>query len=267
MTCELCAFNNPKGTSTAVIIQNGKLLLLKRNEEPFKDDWDFVGGYMNENETPEQTILREIKEELGVKGSATFIDCFSGYAYWKDKKFPVINHAFLVEIKGDIELNEENSQYKWLPINEVNEVAFDSNMKILKFVKDYLNFDLERVKELVKQLDSSAVVKEQNIYRAVLEGYFSVAYDNGKLIGIGWAFPRQTMLRKQAVIEDMIVDENYRGKGVGFKILDDVIQRALEDGVEVVELTTNPNREAANKLYQRYGFRLHITNHYLYNKN
>lgn len=262
--CELCNFRNPKGCVTAVIIQNGRLLLLKRNEEPFKGMWDFLGGYMQEMEIPEETVLREVEEEIGLQGKATFIKCFPGYAYWKGEKFPIISHAFLVEIEGEIKLNEENSDYAWAPIAEIDSVAFDSNTDILKFIKEKFAFDLDRIKELVKQLDSSAEVKEYSLYKAVLEGYLATEYDNGILVGMGWAFPRQTLLRKQAVVEDMIVDESQRGKGLGFKILDSVIQQAKADGCEMIELTTNPKREAANKLYQKYGFQLHVTNHYLY---
>ena len=82
---------------------------------------------------------------------------------------------------------------------------------------------------------------------------------------MGWIFPRQTMLMCQAVVEDMIVDESQRGKGLGEKILRDLIKWAKRNGVEVIELTTNPKRLAANSLYKKVGFKLHETNHYLLN--
>ena len=66
MECEICKFNNPKGTATAVVIRDGKLLVLKRNEEPFKDMWDLPGGYMSQGEMPEDTLRKELMEELGV---------------------------------------------------------------------------------------------------------------------------------------------------------------------------------------------------------
>ena len=82
---------------------------------------------------------------------------------------------------------------------------------------------------------------------------------------MGWIFPRTTLLRKQAVIEDMIVDEKHRGKGYGRTILKNLICWAENNGIEVIELTTNPKREAANALYKSEGFQLHETNHYLLN--
>jgi len=124
--------------------------------------------------------------------------------------------------------------------------------------------EIEEIKKLVEQLDPTAYTDEQKLAAALKNGYAAKEYnEEGRLIGIGWIFPRQTLLRKQAVIEDMIVDEAYRGKGLGRKILRELIRWAKEQGVEVVELTTNPKRVAANELYKSEGFRLHETNHYL----
>ena len=265
--CELCKFNNPKGSVTAVIIRDGKLLLLKRNEEPFKGMWDLPGGYMEENELPEETLRRELKEELGVEEcELTRIGEFPGTATWKDKKFAVISFAYLADFEENVQLNGENSEHILKKIDEinVNDIAFDSNAEIVKKIKRDFNFDLEGVRKLIKQLDSTAVVKEQSLYRAVLNGFISKKYDGDKLIGFGWIFPRQTALRRQAVVEDMIIDEAYRGKGLGAAILEDLIKWAKNQGVEVIELMTNPKRIAANELYKKYGFILHPTNHYLY---
>ena len=124
-------------------------------------------------------------------------------------------------------------------------------------------FDIEQVRKLVFQLDPSARVSEQSLNAALLNGYVSTVKDGDTLVGMGWIFPRQTLLRKQAVIEDMIVDEAYRGKGYGEKILRDCVEWAKKNDIQVIELTTNSMRVAANALYQKVGFALHETNHYL----
>ncbi len=262
--CELCKYENPKPTTSAVIIKNGKLLLAKRIDEPFAGEWDFFGGYLNKNESPEDGIKREVKEELGVDSETTFLGSFTGMASYHDYEYPVINFAYLVELKGEPILDtKENSDMTWVSLKDLKTIAFDSNKEILKFVKEKLTFDLDQVKELVRQLDPSAVVNEQSLYKAMFDGYISKIEENGKLLGMGWIFPRQTLLRRQAVVEDMIVDESQRGKGYGEKILLDLIDWAKKQGIEVVELTTNPKRLAANALYQKVGFKLHVTNHYL----
>ncbi|OGF64204.1 hypothetical protein A2661_00470 [Candidatus Giovannonibacteria bacterium RIFCSPHIGHO2_01_FULL_45_24] len=261
--CELCAFENPKPTATAIFIKNGRLLVLKRNIPPFQNKWDFMGGYIEKNETPEEALRREIKEELNIDAESLFyIGVFTGVGFYKKYEYPTLCFAYFVELKGEIKLNEENSEYAWLRPDEID-IAFDSNQKILEFIKNKFTYDLNKARELVSQLDSTAVLNEQSLYKAILDGYVSTVEEGGEFIGMGWIFPRQTMLRRQAVIEDMIVDDRYRGKGLGEKILLDLLRWAKSNGVEVVELTTNPKRIAANALYQKVGFKLHETNHYL----
>lgn len=268
MNCEICNFNNPKATVTAVIIQDNKILLLKRNEEPFKGQWDLPGGYMQEKETIEEALKREIKEELNINNiNSTFIKTLPGTAFWKNEKFPILSHFFLTEINEDIKLNQENDEYQFVSLRNINasDIVFDSNQNMISWVKENFTFDMERVKELINQLDSSTVVNEQSLYKAMLNGFLSKIYDGEKLIGLGWIFPRQTLSRRQAIVEDMIVDKEYRGKGYGAKMLLELIDWAKKEGMDMIELTSNPvTRLAANKLYEKHGFKLHPTNHFLY---
>ncbi|MBI4059786.1 GNAT family N-acetyltransferase [Candidatus Giovannonibacteria bacterium] len=262
--CELCRFRNPKPTATAVFIKDGKLFVLKRSIPPFQDKWDFMGGYIGENETPEECLRREIKEELNVGvDSLHYLGVFTGTGFYKEYEYPTLCFAYLAELEGEVKLNEENSEYAWLEPDAITDIAFDSNKKILEYLKKML-FNFDEVKKLADELITTDTVKEQSLYKALLNGYVSRVYDGPRLVGMGWIFPRQTMLRRQAVVEDMIVDAAYRGKGLGKKILLDLMEWAKSKGVEVVELTTNPSRVAANELYKKTGFVLHPTNHYLY---
>ncbi|PKN94992.1 MAG: GNAT family N-acetyltransferase [Chloroflexi bacterium HGW-Chloroflexi-6] len=63
-------------------------------------------------------------------------------------------------------------------------------------------------------------------------------------------------------LEDVIVDESVRGQGVGAALTEDVIRLAREMGANYLALTSNPRREAANRLYQRLGFKRWETNVY-----
>src|SRR5260370_8437845 len=101
--CTLCKFNNPKPTATAVIIRDQKILVGKRNlkEEPFFGEWDFFGGYIQEGETPEQALKREIKEELGVDSDLTFLGSFSGTAEYEGYEYPVISFPYLTDLKEE----------------------------------------------------------------------------------------------------------------------------------------------------------------------
>lgn len=68
----------------------------------------------------------------------------------------------------------------------------------------------------------------------------------------------------RAWIEDVVVDEAARGRGVGAKLNTVAIERAEQAGATTVDLTSRPSREAANRLYQRLGFELRETNVYRY---
>ena len=75
-------------------------------------------------------------------------------------------------------------------------------------------------------------------------------------------YPVPTGIR--AIIEDVVVDTNYRGKGIGEALTLEALHLAREAGANGVSLTSNPKREAANRLYQRLGFKRRETNVYFY---
>ena len=66
----------------------------------------------------------------------------------------------------------------------------------------------------------------------------------------------------QARIEDVVVDEVARGRGVGEQLTNAAIDRARGAGARAVGLTSRPAREAANRLYLRRGFEIRDTNVY-----
>lgn len=68
----------------------------------------------------------------------------------------------------------------------------------------------------------------------------------------------------RSIIEDVIVDESMRRRGIGEALVREAIEWAREAGAGGVALTSNPQREAANRLYRSLGFELRKTNPYFY---
>ena len=68
----------------------------------------------------------------------------------------------------------------------------------------------------------------------------------------------------RAIVEDVIVDESARGKGIGEALVRRCLEIARERGAPGVSLTSNPRREAANRLYLRIGFERRQTNPYYF---
>lgn len=67
---------------------------------------------------------------------------------------------------------------------------------------------------------------------------------------------------KRAWIEDVVVDESARGKGVAVSLMNHAISMARDNGILKIDLTSRPFRKAANKLYLKLGFELRDTNYY-----
>jgi ribosomal protein S18 acetylase RimI-like enzyme len=66
----------------------------------------------------------------------------------------------------------------------------------------------------------------------------------------------------RAWIEDVVVDDEARGAGVASALVAAALERAQEQGARTVDLTSRPDREAANRLYVRLGFERRETNVY-----
>jgi ribosomal protein S18 acetylase RimI-like enzyme len=91
-----------------------------------------------------------------------------------------------------------------------------------------------------------------------------VARLDGKIIGAGtlaWVYAPSGL---HARIEDVVVDESVRRRGIGEAITRFLLDQAEEADAKYVALTSNPQREAANQLYQKMGFQKWETNLYLY---
>lgn len=122
---------------------------------------------------------------------------------------------------------------------------------------------------LVPQLSSSNPPPGDDQLRAIIASPASILLvardgDGGRILGSLTlvVFPIPTGIR--AWIEDVVVDEAARGRGVGEALNRAALDRARAEGARTVDLTSRPTREAANRLYQRLGFTQRETNIYRY---
>lgn len=90
------------------------------------------------------------------------------------------------------------------------------------------------------------------------------AEQSGRIVGTATMVLCRTPLWLRAWLEDVVVDESVRGKGVGALLCQAVIERARAAGAVTLNLTSEPSREAANRLYCRLGFDQRQTNVYRY---
>jgi len=85
-----------------------------------------------------------------------------------------------------------------------------------------------------------------------------VAEDEGRVVGLVTASLRPTLYHSgpSALIDELVVDANARGQGVGRALIEAVVTWALQRGASEVEVSTGMDNEAAQALYQRCGFRV-----------
>src|SRR6202171_4385047 len=89
-----------------------------------------------------------------------------------------------------------------------------------------------------------------------------VARDGEEIVGTTTVIVYTTPFWIKARLDEVVVDEAARGKGVGEALMKASLDLAREKGVEVVELQSAVHREEANRLYPRMGFKLRQTNVY-----
>lgn len=91
-----------------------------------------------------------------------------------------------------------------------------------------------------------------------------MAREEGKLVGSLSLVLFRIPTGLRGWIEDVVVDEAMRGKGIGEGLTRAALEYARSVGARNVDLTSRPAREAANRLYTRVGFELRQTNYYRY---
>jgi ribosomal protein S18 acetylase RimI-like enzyme len=91
-----------------------------------------------------------------------------------------------------------------------------------------------------------------------------VARADGGIVGVLTLVVLPLAEGLKARIEDVIVDESARGRGIGEALVREAQAIAAEAGARRVELSSAPAREAANRLYRRLGFEQRETNSYVW---
>jgi len=123
---------------------------------------------------------------------------------------------------------------------------------------------------LIPQLSRSAAVPTPDLIREIVEAQSNTVLiardqrEDGRIVGLLTLVVFRIPTGVRAWIEDVVVDEAVRGRGVGEALSQDAVRRALGLGARTVELTSRPSREAANRLYQRLGFVRRDSNVYRY---
>ena len=100
---------------------NGRILCTQRGYGEWKDWWEFPGGKLEAGETPEEALMREIREELSTEIRVDEFLCTVDYDY---PTFQLTMHCYLCSLlTGALHLNEHKAA-RWLEISELGSVKW-----------------------------------------------------------------------------------------------------------------------------------------------
>ena len=118
--------------AAAIIIDHGKIFATQRGYGEFKDGWEFPGGKIEQGETPQQAVIREVREELDTEIEVGELFDTVEYDY---PDFHLTMYCFICTVKsGDLVLKEHEAA-KWLTGESLDSV-------------DWLPADIELIEKL-----------------------------------------------------------------------------------------------------------------------
>lgn len=105
----------------AIIVENDKIFATQRGYGEFKGGWEFPGGKIEEGETPQQALVREIQEELDTEIEIGELVERVEYDY---PQFHLSMDCFFCKIKSGKLVLKEHEDAKWLRRDELGSVAW-----------------------------------------------------------------------------------------------------------------------------------------------
>lgn len=126
LVCGNVVYLNPLPAVAAVLIESGRVLLIRRGVEPGAGLWALPSGFMEHGETPEAALVREVEEETGVRCSprellsaTTHTDSVFGHVL-------VLAYA-AVFASGEVRAGDDAIEANWFPTTNLPEMAFHSH--------------------------------------------------------------------------------------------------------------------------------------------
>lgn len=124
------AFLKPSLAVDGLIIHQGKLVLIKRKNPPFKGKYALPGGFIEYNERVEEAVVREAEEETGLKtGIKSLIGVYS--APDRDPRGHTISVVFQLEVKGGkLKSGSDAEDVELFDLKKLPKLAFDHDVII-----------------------------------------------------------------------------------------------------------------------------------------
>jgi len=124
-----------------VLIEKGKILLIRRGHPPYKGEWAIPGGRLGEDETVEECLKREMKEETGLE--VEILKLFGVYSKPERDPRKIVSIVYIVKRKDDsqVKAGGDAVEAQWFDLMQLPKLAFDheeilTDLKTILFQKE-----------------------------------------------------------------------------------------------------------------------------------
>ena len=131
----------------------------------------------------------------------------------------------------------------------------------------YTDSDFTDLASLMQELSSNIVFTRESLDRMLADpnSHLYVIREEGRIVACASLCIFHQPFSTDATIESVVVTSKMRGRGLGRKLMEHLIDEAARMKVDCIYLTSNPSCVAANALYQKMGFEKNETNCYMKN--
>ena len=135
---------------------------------------------------------------------------------------------------------------------------------MIEELRSYAPQDLADLDALMHELSSTSFCNDELLNNALNDAnvHVYVIRDEGRIVATGTLCIKHTLEFTIADIESVVVNSKCRGRGYGKELMTAMVEAAKKMNVHHIQLTSNPARVAANRLYQDLGFERYETNCY-----
>ena len=136
-------YKSPSITADGILIKNQQILLVKRKNQPFKGKWALPGGFVEYGEKTEDTVIREVLEETGLKTKINQLAAVYSDPD-RDPRGHTITVAYILDIiGGELVAGDDASDVKFFNVKELPDLSFDHskiiNEVLQRFYHDVLS--------------------------------------------------------------------------------------------------------------------------------
>ena len=128
--CGWIYFIDPKVAAAILVEQDGRVLLVRRVNEPFRGLWTLPAGFVNGGEDPAAAAARECLEETGLQVRVLgVLDVIAGREHERGADFIIVYHAEV--LGGDLAPDDDADAAEWFLRSELPPLAFNATKKVL----------------------------------------------------------------------------------------------------------------------------------------